>query len=231
MPPPTNKTTRLPGGIQLHLQRLFVERRLGEFENYTLAMEGMLRAEAVAHENRINEKLAKMAEDRREDYVEHAAEEMDELHATFPTMFRASLFAMLVSDMERWFYSLAETVGRLKKLNLTVKDLAGSGWERSRIYLKKAARVELPDATDEWKEMQVFILLRNQIIHNQARVPKGHKDEKPLRDYATKHPNRIRTEANGIVLQKNFLLHAHGSYQRFFIPLFDQLRKNPDLAE
>jgi hypothetical protein len=232
MKPPLPKNTKIPGQIQLYVQRTFVERRLGEFENYTIAMEGMLRAEAGAHENRIKATLEEMTEEQRANYLEHVGEELAELHETFPIMFRASVFAMLVSDMERWLYTLAKTVGQLKKLKIAVKDLGGSGWERSRLYLRKAALVEFPDTTDEWKEMQVFVLLRNHIIHNQAQLVNGHRDEKPLRGYAAKHPNWINIEPNGnISLQKSFLLHAQGVYHDFFVPLFDQLRKSPDFKE
>ncbi|ACB74312.1 hypothetical protein [Opitutus terrae] len=167
-----------------------------------------------------------MPEAQRQDYVDSAAEDYDELHETFPAMFRASLFVMCMADFENTLNGLAELFKKAKKLEISFKEIRGEGMERAKIYLKKVARVGFPDELPHWATIKKFSALRNILVHADGRIPAGHRDEALLKKMIGANSGKLRLDRfQRIVLEREFIPYALETLRGLHVEYSARLKK------
>ncbi|WP_077340879.1 hypothetical protein [Pseudocolwellia agarivorans] len=91
---------------------------------------------------------------------------------TFPQYQKQSHLLMLVSFFEDYLNQLCHSIHFEQDLNITVKDLSGSGIERAKNYLKKVVNIQIPTNTNCWKKIIEARDIRNIVAHNAGYLDK-----------------------------------------------------------
>lgn len=216
----------IPVLMRIGIHRDLTARRFEQFESYARSLESMLRDEASAFSVRADARLKEMPAERQQDFIEDASEDYAELHETFPSMFRTSLFVMCVADFEHSLNGLADLFQMAKKLEISFKEIRGEGIERARLFLKKVAKVGFPDDSGDWSRIKEFAVLRNLMVHADGRVPPGHKDEKLVERLVSAHPGKLRVDRfHRIVFEKEWNEHVLEVLRRFHASYANALRR------
>ena len=89
------------------------------------------------------------------------------LHAVhYPQVVFESIFLTIYSHFERHLHSLCEIARERDTLLLGPNDITGKGIQRSLKYLKKVARINLPENIKEWGAILQLQKVRNIIVHD-----------------------------------------------------------------
>jgi len=84
----------------------------------------------------------------------------------FPQYQKQSHLLMLVSFFEDYLNQLCHSICFERALTCDLKDIAGSGIERAKKYLKKVACVQIPTDTKYWNKIIEARDIRNIVAHN-----------------------------------------------------------------
>jgi hypothetical protein len=135
--------------------------------------------------------------------------------------FYYSFFIYLFSDFENKINIICRDYIEKNDLRVDLKDLKGSGIERSLLFLKKIAEVRLPDSA-LINEIILMRDIRNCLAHSEGYTSDNHiiKHVKNLKHIAVK--GRDNGEEDRIFFAKEYPKYCINQMERFF----DQLAKN-----
>lgn len=119
-----------------------------------------------------------------------------------PQVVRAALFLYAYAMFERTLRLIEDAVQDHLGLTSAVRDLRGDGIERSRVYLKKIAKLGFPDQSREWVEIRRFRVIRNVLAHRRGMLDET-KDSL-VREFAKVHPEQLRIEEDEIRILQPF---------------------------
>lgn len=93
------------------------------------------------------------------------SEEHQKFSENFPHNLRASLLTQTYSLLEYHLNKICEFIEYSHKVSFGIKDINGSGIDRSKLYLSKTNNINIGDYSPEWEFFKRIQKLRNVIIH------------------------------------------------------------------
>lgn len=163
--------------MMLHLLHDFGGTKFDELEDYAESLERYLNNEVKALEARHKEQTAKMTPEQKEEFDDFGADEYYQLTETFPQTLRVSLFIHAYSLFEHSLNELANTMGSLRGIKITTKDLKDEGITRAKNFLKKVVQVNFPETDPFWQEIITLSKIRNYFVHREGFLPKDTNNE------------------------------------------------------
>jgi len=139
----------------------------------------------------------------------------------FPRILEASLFITLYAFLEHTLIQLCGIIGIRGGYSLRVSDVKGRGVEAARIYIKKAAELPFPDESRGWRDIQIYRLIRNCIVHQDGRVSDNdRKLQEGIRRFGTQGLS-VNIIGGEIELSKPFCIEFIRTMEEFLKTLFD----------
>jgi hypothetical protein len=174
----------------------------------------------------LKKKIAKMSYDEQCDWYS----DIDEMENAFPKILRYSLFVHTYSVFEKMLLRIADDYQRVHNLDPYPVDSKDTGIIRAQNYLKNFASVQFPDTGSIWRDILAFRLIRNQIVHNDGKVPTGHsKKKRAERRDIEKYINRWNDyisldDSESFELSKQFIIHVIDTFNKFLDELCVNLK-------
>lgn len=216
MPTLAPKTTKISPDTTITVMFMIFDRRFEELVGYAEAMESMMTREAHRLDARVRRELAAMSdEDRRRVYVEDMSEEWERLSTTFPNTLRKSLLVQCAADFEHALHQVATYYEKRSERNLKLNDLRGDGIQKSKLYFDKVVEVPFPSDLPEWALILAFAEMRNQIVHNDGKIPATADKLQKLELLAAKWPTVVNLANGRITLGASLIEQAIKTYQTF----------------
>lgn len=123
---------------------------------------------------------------------------------TFPQVLRSSLFVACYSMIEVELDVLCRSLQAAMGLDLSSSDLKERGISRSRVYMKKVARVEFPDASPTWNAVSSLATIRNVVVHMRGTLLPDKPSDAVCR-FVDVHPDLASVDDNcRLVLSEKF---------------------------
>lgn len=137
------------------------------------------------------------------------------LQEAFPQYQNQAYLIILMSFFEDYLNQLCLNLMELNNLKFSPFELHGTGIQRSVLYLKKGANMNVPDQIKEWKKIVNAQDIRNIIVHNAGHLDKQkHKKQNQivadneylsLESYTREH----------LVVKKEYLLEVVAAMEYF----------------
>lgn len=195
-----------------------VERKLCSLQRLTELVEETLVSQAAELDARLTAEAERFAEEERQEFFEHHAEDYFELADEFPTLLRYSVLTGADTGLEVYLNDTCATYAEVNAAPVSLGDFRGTGIERAREYLKKVARVQFPDFLSEWTTVRRLHDLRNAIVHADGYVP---PDRTALRQWSRTVRGLEITPLGVISLKREFTGAAIDAYAAF-VKVFDE---------
>jgi hypothetical protein len=158
------------------VQRL-IEFRISELREYCDEVEAYFVQQQKMILERFNRQVAKYP-DEQSDIAEMYGEEHSRIEEIFLTTFRYSMVVLVHSVLEVTLDDLCRRFQRSKSLATTLDTFRGDGIARAKRYLKEECKINFPEGTNEWQQIERSIKIRNCIVHTQGNVKKvRHPDD------------------------------------------------------
>jgi hypothetical protein len=209
------RVKKLPYSVTVNFQFMFFDRRFDELTSYAESMERVLVEEAKRLDEQVSKKLRAMSEERKQDYVDDMAEDWDQLASVFPDILRRSLLIQCAADFEHALMQLAKLYERNAKSKVTLADLRGEGIHKVKLYFEKVVNVKFPAELEEWGAIVGVAELRNQLVHNDSRLPTDQGKRKKLTALHNKWPDTLHFEEEKIVLRRGLTNKIVETYKCF----------------
>ena len=106
---------------------------------------------------------------------------------------------------------------REKHLNIGVTDLSGKGIHQAANYLEKVAQLDVCRGSHQWQAINQMRVIRNMIVHRDGRLLNAqgkHLEKETKAINAWKQ--YIRTPANEVILEPEFVPEVVGSFKSYF---------------
>ncbi|GFZ81088.1 hypothetical protein GCM10011531_09070 [Aquaticitalea lipolytica] len=166
----------------------FLDLELQTFRNYAKFVEDHFDNSLTYHEKEYTEIMSKIeAEPKKyaDDYLNHLqdalVEKVIEIDKDFVQSFRASMITQLFSFVERTIQDVCNSYCLMHKKEFGLNDLRGnSEFEKAKLFLIKAAKVDIKELEPHWSYINNLRRVRNCIVHNNCIV---FSDE--IRKYST----------------------------------------------
>ena len=147
-----------------------------------------LEREQKEFEESYDMKIANVAEEHKDEYIQWLGDTHWYLHEVFPSLQWMSLFNSSYTVFEKNINYMCEKAGRRVNAKITVKDISGQGIERAKIYLTKVVGIEEPFKTEKWQNIRKYADLRNVLAHASGELDLTKPNHKQVLDFAIKHP-------------------------------------------
>ncbi|MCG6946252.1 MAG: hypothetical protein LJE87_13020, partial [Deltaproteobacteria bacterium] len=131
---------------------------------------------------------------------------------------RSSFVLLLCNTIEPYMSMVCSNVKTINNSNLSVDDLKGSLYERTRKYLEVVGGFSSPKDR-EWEIMGDIYALRNVITHNGAMIG-GSNKEKRIRSLMKKSPGLSVPSEGMLSIEKSFCEYAIDNVETFVNGLY-----------
>ena len=142
--------------------------KFDELEDYANSLERYLKNEVKALEERHKEQTAKMTQEQKEEFYDYSSDDYIQLVESFPQTLRVSLFVHCYSTFEHSLNELANTMGSLRGIKITTKDLRDEGIMRAKLFFRKVVVIDFPDTQLIWNEITTLNKIRNCFVHKEG---------------------------------------------------------------
>lgn len=148
-------------------------------------------------------------------------------HEYFPALQRRSALITLYSFFEHELNKICSLFQMTEKYKLSLRDVAGSGIERARTYLRKVASIDLDQPAVHWNEIRNIQRVRNLLVHADGRLPSNdHADRTPIHIYL--ESCEYLAGDNEIIIRTGYLKHVLDSFNAYFGQIHDAICKRYD---
>ena len=96
------------------------------------------------------------------------SEEYRNISDVFIETYRSSTLISVYSFLENSMRSFCDIVHVFNEHPIDLRDLAGDGIERSKIYLEKLEKIDFNEINGTWANIKNLNLLRNCIVHTEG---------------------------------------------------------------
>lgn len=211
----------------LNLHKQFCEMKFDELEECAISLEGYLKNELRAMEERHKKETSTMTEEQKENYYDFVSDDYFKLTETFPQTLRISLFVHAYSLFEHEFEEVAKAMGNLRGIKIAPKDLRDDGITRSKTYLKNVVLMGFPDSDPAWSEITTLNKIRNFFVHREGYLPKDANNE-AVEHYVTASNGALKLDgSNGarriVIVSEVFNQDVLKTFERFNDILFNTL--------
>lgn len=200
-----------------------------DFDNLRLLcgfVKQFLEREQKEFQESYDKKIAEIAEEHRDEYIQWIGDNHWYLFEVFPSLQWMSLFNSSYTVFEKNLNHMCEMAGRRVNAKITLKDISGQGIERAKIYLTKVVGIEEPFKTEKWHNIKKYAELRNVLAHASGELDLTKPNHKQVLDYAIKHPSINVKHDEGsdfgeIALESELVMEAMEEF-RSFVYLINQ---------
>ncbi len=199
---------------QVHIELNFQHQRA-----LMLKIEDFLAQEIVALDSQLNSAAASMSNMDKDDFFESKRFRIEQTKHTFPQLQRTSSLISLYLTLENSLNFLCQTGSRYSDSAVELADLMNTNLiERAKIYLVKVLKLNFPQQSRAWKEIEKIQQIRNALVHNNGIVKSGNK---PLINYI-KQCDYIELVDYKIVIKRGFSEYACNVIEKFFYEFFKE---------
>jgi len=220
------------------LQLFGIDILFNDLNNYQNLIESFLQKERENLEEEFSstdlELESKKAGENHREYYNHLIDSYSERHhdiaGLFPHHFRSFFITQTMSVIEAELKKLCNYYGSRSKQKFKVDDMKGSSdLEKCKFYITHISGVKFRDFQNEWDFILNCKLLRNKIVHEEAKVKRENKE---LWKFINNHPSLTHDEnvAEGdsvsFTIEDNALakdLLKHG--KEFLLKLVEKLKE------
>lgn len=201
---------------------LIIERELDFFWAYFLSLNNELDKEEKrlkSEWDKLEKQIIREADDGYEDYLIDRAEEVEKHFEIFYSSFVITSFSYL----EHTLNQICRKFSEKEKSEIKLKDLAGKGILRVKLFMEKICKFDLPSES-LWHELQVMGLIRNRLAHIGGENP-----EQEIINYAQKS-NRIKIDENSstkkIVITADYCKFCCAIIRKYLMNLIEKNRNH-----
>jgi len=148
----------------------------------------------------------------------------DEFNELLLPMLAHACLTLLYSAVETQLAAVLGHVRERSGVKLRVSELNGSPVEKAAVYLRKVLGIAITHGSD-WQSIRDLELLRNVVVHANARIPDGSKNAAKLRALTLRHSDGlVIRESEGMVairIPVRFTRRLLDDAERFFHRLFE----------
>ncbi|MDR5836614.1 hypothetical protein [Caballeronia sp. LZ034LL] len=137
----------------------------------------------------------------------------------FPSIQRRSALITLYSFLEHELDKLCELLQRTEDHALSLKEIHGTGIDRSAIFLKKVAGLAIPRNNRHWAEIRNIQKTRNAFVHANGRI----EQESRLLPYV-KASQHLAMYGSEITIQNGYLDHVLDVFKKHFLDVHAALQ-------
>jgi len=182
---------------KIEWMKTFLDAKFERYETYSAELEYFLSSMVNEVENMMDRRVKQLGLKDEEDIqglFEHQFEE-DHYHYSeeFPDIFRKSLFLTVYAKLEDTLVSFCEHFENKYPEEISLNDLRHKGITAHKIYLKKVIKINFPDSTKEWKNLEIFNVIRNHFAHGGDNFITKAEDKK-IYNAIYQFPNLINTD-------------------------------------
>lgn len=163
------------------LYETWIENDFGYLEQYILTIESLLSGEVESLKDRVEEKAKKLSKEEENELFDFYSDDFWLLSKVFPNKLRLSFFVLCYSLLENRLQALCHNLQIEGKHQIALKDLKGKGIFQSQTYLKKVIGVNFPHTSSQWRDINVYRLIRNSIVHADGKLDLG--NNKQLKEF------------------------------------------------
>ena len=177
--------------------------KLDELEQYHTRIEEFIARQIADLRACFEKELSERTDEERYEHEEFYFDEHALLSEVFTRTLRGTVLVVTYTLCEMSLETICSTEQKHHGYALTLRDLAGQGVERAKLYMSKVCGVTFPDESREWNRLMDLSMIRNALAHADGNV-------KRMRD-----PERIRKVAGrtpGLRLRRNFYLEIDQEY-------------------
>lgn len=139
-------------------------------------------------------------------------------------MQRKSALISLYSFLEFELDNLCALLKKQEGYKIDFKDIKGKGIERSILYLKKVANLQLDKGDSIWLEVINIQKIRNLIVHNNSKLKLLDGKQKEDESQYIKG-NIFLSGESEIIINKGFLTHVLKSFNELFKKIDSLIQK------
>lgn len=198
-----------------------VKREIEIFKSYLKEIKGFLDKKEIEGSG----KWENLNEEERDLYVDSFIEHQDEIkkqNQIFYSSFIIAIFSFFEYELNR----ICVKYPADKKNKVVLKDIAGKGIKRARLYMQKVCQIVLPKE-ELWKELEKLNEIRNCLAHSSGEI----KNNPSLVRYA-KNNQKIKIESDkitktkSIAITRGYCLFVIGIINEYLIILIKDNVKN-----
>jgi hypothetical protein len=132
----------------------------------------------------------------------------------FPSLQRSSALITLYSFFEHELEGLCDLYKAEKGFDIDVSDMRSKGIDRAALYLRKVARLDVHQASQEWIAIKNIQVLRNLVVHRNGQVSESR--DKPLVQFVKAVSTLTWKPGGEIVFESGFLLFVVNTFRNYF---------------
>ena len=108
---------------------------------------------------------------KSEGYSEHLIDEWIIRAQHWPEFLYKSIVITVQIVIEKILNDFCEEIRQQKNLEISCKELRGSGFKRAILYLEKIGNIKVPKENGNWIKLKMLNNIRNVIVHSDGIVP------------------------------------------------------------
>jgi hypothetical protein len=116
---------------------------------------------------------------------------------------------------------LCRYLQRLKNLEIWVSDILGEGIHKSKLYISKACKIDFPESSNEWNEIQKLNQIRNCITHCEGNISIANSPDK-LKNIINETNGLKLSPENEIIIDLSYLENIISKIEKFTDDLYDK---------
>jgi hypothetical protein len=195
---------------------------LDELSECSDSLESSLKTEKEKVSARFDKMLSSLTAEEQEDVADWYGEEYSKIAEVIPNIVRSSLFVSYYSFLERRLLAICWHLKHDLDYKLDASDLRDTGIFRARTYLKKVAGIKFPDDTHSWNEIVFYNRIRNLIVHEEGRIPKG-SSAKAIKSFIKRKKWLKVDNMNRVCFPKDFSVEVTRNLKDFIEKVIDAL--------
>lgn len=159
------------------------------------------------------------------DLIISSIEDVKASYNSWGNIIWSSLFLSIYGNFESRINRICLIIMGNDNIELSPKDLRGSGLTRARNYLCKVAKYKFSISDDKWKLSEIYNKIRNIIIHNEGRLVKLNEKYKDidLYKFINSHPHLIIDKLDRITITRDFVLETEFLWHNIYLTICDDL--------
>lgn len=199
-----------------------VQRAFGLLKTHSNSIEEQLAQEAREFRDYLEEQAGNLTSDQKEELFEWHGESLSIVASELPGIHRNAMLVSSYSIFEHYlneYCRLFEGVGGIK---LHLREVAGQGVERARLYLSKVIGVQFPPDEEQWNTIKMFSLIRNILVHRNGELDE--KGDKRIIEYAKASEYLAVGREDSIRIGRGTIEYLAELFESFFLQLDQSLR-------
>ena len=196
---------------------------LWEFGQFHEETEASWKKKDEELQSHIDGVLKKHPEKRHDDIIDNYSWDLHQNQYKYPNIHRESLIITIYNFLEAQLNDLCAIMEECVPSTIKLKDLSGLGIERAFLYLNKVAVFDFSAMGRELPYIKGVNQVRNQIVHNAARLPEAENHK--VNKFISQAKNLSGSPGSQISVSSGFIIEFIGVLSDFFEKLDTEVQR------